>query len=135
MSATPENCFHLTVEIVREIHQSAIRDFGGSDGIRGKRSVGVGCGRSSSDLRREIDLRVPDGARGSVSILYLPKPSLSRREQENSIGRLLSFPTSERTRNKTGRAGVGTACSGCGRESDRPRGDDEEIREGAGLVP
>ena len=34
MSATPENCFHLTVEIVREIHQSAIRDFGGSDGIR-----------------------------------------------------------------------------------------------------
>ena len=34
MSATPENCFHLTVEIVREIHQAAIRDFGGSDGIR-----------------------------------------------------------------------------------------------------
>jgi death-on-curing protein len=34
VSATPENCFHLTVEIVREIHQAAIRDFGGSDGIR-----------------------------------------------------------------------------------------------------
>ncbi len=34
MSATPENCFHLTVESVREIHQTAIRDFGGSDGIR-----------------------------------------------------------------------------------------------------
>ena len=34
MSATPENCFHLTVEIVREIHQTAIRDFGGSGGIR-----------------------------------------------------------------------------------------------------
>ena len=34
MSATRENCFHLTVEIVREIHQAAIRDFGGSDGIR-----------------------------------------------------------------------------------------------------
>ena len=34
MSATPKNCFHLTVEIVREIHQTAIRDFGGSDGIR-----------------------------------------------------------------------------------------------------
>ena len=34
MSDTPENCFHLTVEIVREIHQAAIRDFGGSDGIR-----------------------------------------------------------------------------------------------------
>jgi death-on-curing protein len=34
VSATPENCFHLTVKIVREIHQTAIRDFGGSDGIR-----------------------------------------------------------------------------------------------------
>jgi death-on-curing protein len=34
MSATPENCFHLTVEIVREIHAEAIARFGGSDGIR-----------------------------------------------------------------------------------------------------
>jgi death on curing protein len=34
MNATPENCFHLTVEIVREIHAEAIRKFGGSDGVR-----------------------------------------------------------------------------------------------------
>ena len=34
MITTPENCFHLTVEIVREIHHAAIRDFGGSDGVR-----------------------------------------------------------------------------------------------------
>jgi death-on-curing protein len=34
MSVTPENCFHLTVEIVREIHSEAIINFGGSDGIR-----------------------------------------------------------------------------------------------------
>jgi death-on-curing protein len=34
MSATPENCFHLTVEIVREIHVEAIAKFGGSDGVR-----------------------------------------------------------------------------------------------------
>ena len=34
MSATPENCFHLTVEIVREIHAEAIGRFGGSDGVR-----------------------------------------------------------------------------------------------------
>ncbi len=34
MSATPENCFHLTVEIVREIHAEAITRFGGSDGVR-----------------------------------------------------------------------------------------------------
>jgi death-on-curing protein len=29
-----ENCFHLTVEIVREIHAKAIGTFGGSHGIR-----------------------------------------------------------------------------------------------------
>ncbi len=34
MSATPENCFHPTVEIVREIHAEAIAKFGGSDGVR-----------------------------------------------------------------------------------------------------
>ena len=32
MRARPENCFHLTVEIVREIQ--AIAKFGGSDGVR-----------------------------------------------------------------------------------------------------
>ena len=34
MSASPENCFHLTVEMVREIHAEAIARFGGSDGVR-----------------------------------------------------------------------------------------------------
>jgi death on curing protein len=34
VSASPENCFHLTVEIVREIHAEAISRFGGSDGVR-----------------------------------------------------------------------------------------------------
>jgi death on curing protein len=34
MSATPENCFHLTVEYVLEIHSEAIERFGGSSGIR-----------------------------------------------------------------------------------------------------
>ena len=34
MRAVPENCFHLTVDIVREIHTEAIAKFGGSDGVR-----------------------------------------------------------------------------------------------------
>jgi len=34
MSLTPENCFHLTVGIVREIHAAAIESFGGADGVR-----------------------------------------------------------------------------------------------------
>ena len=34
MKASPENCFHLSVEIVREIHSEAIARFGGSDGVR-----------------------------------------------------------------------------------------------------
>jgi death-on-curing protein len=34
MSATPDDCIHLTVEIVREIHLEAIAQFGGSDGVR-----------------------------------------------------------------------------------------------------
>ncbi len=34
MSASLDNCFHLTVEIVREIHAETIARFGGSDGLR-----------------------------------------------------------------------------------------------------
>jgi death-on-curing protein len=34
VKASPDNCFHLTVEIVREIHAEAIARFGGSDGER-----------------------------------------------------------------------------------------------------
>jgi death on curing protein len=34
MKATPKNCFHFTVDIVREIHAEAIGRFGGSDGVR-----------------------------------------------------------------------------------------------------
>ena len=35
MSATPNNCFHLTVQkMVREIHAEAIARFGGAEGVR-----------------------------------------------------------------------------------------------------
>ncbi|HUG12978.1 MAG TPA: type II toxin-antitoxin system death-on-curing family toxin [Opitutaceae bacterium] len=34
MSATPDNCFFLTVALVREVHAEAIASFGGSDGLR-----------------------------------------------------------------------------------------------------
>jgi death on curing protein len=34
MSATPDECFHLTVEIVMEIHAEALSGFGGSEGLR-----------------------------------------------------------------------------------------------------
>jgi death-on-curing protein len=34
VKATPEDCFHLTIEIVREIHDEAVEIFGGLHGIR-----------------------------------------------------------------------------------------------------
>jgi death on curing protein len=34
MSRVPNDCFHLTAEIVLEIHAEAIARFGGSDGVR-----------------------------------------------------------------------------------------------------
>jgi ABC-type multidrug transport system fused ATPase/permease subunit len=34
VKVTPENCFHLTVEIVKEIHAAALEGFGGADGLR-----------------------------------------------------------------------------------------------------
>jgi len=34
VKATPDDCFHLTVEIVRDIHEEAVKNFGGLHGIR-----------------------------------------------------------------------------------------------------
>ena len=34
MSATPDDCFHLTIDVVREIHDEALKRFGGLEGIR-----------------------------------------------------------------------------------------------------
>lgn len=34
MSATPDDCFHLSVEIVCEIHAEALKKFGGLEGVR-----------------------------------------------------------------------------------------------------
>jgi len=32
--ATPDDCFHLTIDVVREIHEEALRRFGGLRGVR-----------------------------------------------------------------------------------------------------
>ena len=34
MRATPNDCFHLTVEMMREIHAEALARFGGLEGVR-----------------------------------------------------------------------------------------------------
>lgn len=34
MTATPDDCIHLTVEIVKEIHRAVIDEFGGLHGVR-----------------------------------------------------------------------------------------------------
>ena len=34
MNATPDDCFHLTVELVRDIHTEALEKFGGLQGVR-----------------------------------------------------------------------------------------------------
>jgi death on curing protein len=34
VSATADDCFHLTIDVVREIHDEALKRFGGPEGIR-----------------------------------------------------------------------------------------------------
>jgi death-on-curing protein len=34
VSATPDDCTHLTIEIAREIHAAVLKEFGGSSGLR-----------------------------------------------------------------------------------------------------
>jgi death-on-curing protein len=34
VSATPDDCFHLTIDVVREIHDETLKRFGGPQGVR-----------------------------------------------------------------------------------------------------
>lgn len=49
MTATPDDCIHLTVDIVKEIHESVIAQFGGLRGVRdeGLLSSAVGAPQST----------------------------------------------------------------------------------------
>ena len=43
MRATPDDCFHLSIGVVREIHAEAIRQFGGLRGIRDENLLASGA--------------------------------------------------------------------------------------------
>ena len=75
MSVSPNNCFHLTVENVREIHSAAIESFGGPRRAR-HLTPGIGGGRASSQFRRPIALSGFDGRGGGVFVLPLSKSSV-----------------------------------------------------------
>ena len=49
MKATPDDCVHLTVDIVKEIHRAVIEEFGGRDGLHdeGLLSSAVGAPQST----------------------------------------------------------------------------------------
>ena len=91
MSATPENCFHLTVEIVREIHQSAIRDFGGSDGIRENALLESAVAAPRATFGGKAIYASLTEIAGGLLVLSLPKPSLSRRNKRTALGACLVF--------------------------------------------
>ena len=89
MKATPANCFHLTVEIVREIHAESIAQFGGSEGVRDlallESAVGAGWlpdGRSISlDLAEEPGFR---GLRGNLRFEVARKRVLNHIARERA---------------------------------------------------
>ena len=56
MSATPEDCFHLSIETVVGIHAEAIKQFGGLGGVRDENLLDIGGTGTSINVRRQIPL-------------------------------------------------------------------------------
>ena len=50
MRATPENCIHLTVGIVKEIHEAVLSAFGGPAGIRDEALLNSAVGATHSTI-------------------------------------------------------------------------------------
>ena len=56
MSATPEDCFHLSIETVVEIHAEAIKQFGGLGGVRDENLLASAVTRTAINVRRQVPL-------------------------------------------------------------------------------
>ena len=83
MSSTPENCIHLTVEIVKEIHDAVLSAFGGATGIPDEGLLHSAVGAPQSTLGRQS----PFGDLVEVAAAYLSEPSLHRRQQADCYDR------------------------------------------------
>jgi hypothetical protein len=78
VSATPDGCFHLGIDIVREIHAEALERFGGLEGVRDENLLASALLTPAIELRRQIALRGHRGSSSGVSVLHLLQPSVSR---------------------------------------------------------
>ena len=81
MSATPDDSFHLSIDIVREIHAEALEKFGGLKSVRDEKPARVRGAGSAIELRRQIALPRYRGGSSGVFVLHLPQSSVSRWEQ------------------------------------------------------
>ncbi len=76
MSATPNNCFHPTVENVREIHAEAIGRFGGSDGVRERALLESAVAAPQARFGGQFALPGHCGSGGGVFVLPLQESSV-----------------------------------------------------------
>ena len=72
MKPSPENCFHLPVEVVLEIHSEAIRRFGGSAGIRDRALLESAVAAPQATWGRRSAYPEPL----AISVVYLVCPGL-----------------------------------------------------------
>jgi prophage maintenance system killer protein len=81
VKATPDDCFHLTVEIVREIHAEALKRFGGLEGVRDENLLAAAVLAPQSTFGGQS----PHGDVIEIAAAYLflslPESSISRRQR------------------------------------------------------
>ncbi len=108
MSPTPDNCFHLGIDSVREIHAEALKQFGGLNGVRDENLLASAVLAPQSTFGGRspyADIQVGDGDISSRSISQqqlslrgsfgrLTRPS---REQSNPLGANFAADTAATT--------------------------------------
>lgn len=91
MKAALENCFHLTVDIVREIHAEALARFGGSDGVREPALVESAVAAPQARLRGKSPYKdLPDLAAACLFYLCRNHPFLDGNKRA-ALGACLVF--------------------------------------------
>ena len=105
VSATPDDCFHLSIDIVREIHAEALEKFDGLKGVRDENLLASAV--LAIELRRQITLPRYRGGSSGVFVVHLPQSSVSRWEQADRDDGGDRLPEVEWNRAGTGQRTLG----------------------------
>ncbi|NBY67126.1 MAG: type II toxin-antitoxin system death-on-curing family toxin, partial [Verrucomicrobia bacterium] len=127
---------HPTVEAVKAIHREVLQAHGGSAGIRDEGLLDSAVAAPQATMMGKPMFKEPVEVAAAYLFYLCRNHPFIDGNKRTALATCLVFLSENGClkQEKLDTDDLGTAGPGCCRKPDRPRGDDEEIREGVGFI-